>query len=211
MKSCFSKYTVLLLLCCFLAPALRAMTPREEKVQRYKSGWAKLIPTNGKIQFAGAMGVVSLGTGWEYGKKKQWETDIFLGYLPKFRGDKGHATITFKENYIPWRMDIRNSRWDVEPFTVSLYLNKIFGDEFWGREPDKYPKRYYNVATSLRFNLAFGQRIGFKLNSRLLSNKLTAFYEFSTNDLYVISYFTNKSLKIPDIFSLSLGLKFQFL
>jgi len=184
----------------------------ERQLEKYKKGWELLIPRYQKVQYAGDMGLISLGVGWDYGKKKQWETDLFLGYLPRFDGDKGHVTITLKENYIPWEIKVRKTeRWAFDPFTVSLYINKIFGDEFWTREPDKYPDGYYGLATNLRFNLAFGQRLHFKVKPIGLSERLTVFYEFGTNDLYIISYFCNKYLKFSDIFNLSLGIKFQFL
>ncbi len=183
----------------------------EQKVERYQNSWNRLIPRYQKLQFAGAMGVFSLGIGWDYGKNKQWESDLLFGYLPRFDGDHGHLTITLKQNYIPWKLNIKRSRWRVEPFTMSLYMNKIFGDEFWTREPDKYPDGYYGLATNTRFNLAFGQRIDFRLKPEGSSERITLFYEFGTNDLYLISAFTNKSLRVSEIFSLSLGLKFQFL
>lgn len=183
----------------------------EIRVERYQRGWNRLIPHYQKIQYAGSMGLISLGCGWDYGKREQWETDFFLGYLPRFDGDKGHLTITIKENYIPWRFLIRKSRWAIEPFTVSLYMNKIFGDEFWTREPDKYPDGYYGLATNTRINLAFGQRFDFKIKPIGLSDRICLYYEFGTNDLYLISYLTNKYLHLSDIFSLSLGIKFKFL
>lgn len=183
----------------------------ERKLENYKKGWALLIPRYEKIQFAGSMGLLSVGVGWDYGRKKQWETDLLFGYLPRFDGDHGHVTITVKENYIPWNLNIGKSRWSADPFTVSLYMNKIFGNEFWTREPDKYPDGYYGLATNLRFNLAFGQRMNFNIKPVGLSSRLTLFYEFGTNDLYVISYFCNKYLKFMDIFNLSLGIKFQFI
>ena len=178
---------------------------------RYKQGWERLIPQYEKIQYAGSMGLISLGVGWDYGKREQWETDLFLGYLPRFEGKHGHVTITLKENYIPWSISVKEERWKFDPFTVSLYMNKIFGDEFWTREPDKYPDGYYGVATNSRFNLAFGQRVHFKVQPVGLSERLTLYYEFGTNDLYLISYITNKYLRFSDIFNLSFGIKLQFL
>lgn len=183
----------------------------DRNLQRYKQGWSKLIPQYQKIQYAGSMGLISFGVGWDYGKNEQWETDLFLGYLPRFDGKHGHATITLKENYIPWKLKIGSGKWMAEPFTVSLYMNKIFGDEFWSREPDKYPDGYYGLATNLRFNLAFGQRISMRVKPIGLSDNLTFFYEFGTNDLYIISYATNKYLRFTDIFNLSLGIKLKFL
>ena len=189
----------------------RAQTRHDEKLEKYKTIWSSLIPSYNKLQYAGSMGLLSFGIGWDYGKKNQWETDLFIGYLPKFDGKEGHVIFTLKENYIPWKKPLGKERWLLEPFTVSLYINKILGDEFLDKEPDRYPDHYYGVATNLRFNLAFGQRINFKIKPVGLSNQIGFFYEFTTNDLYVISYFTNKYLGLTDIFSLSFGVKFQFM
>jgi hypothetical protein len=183
----------------------------ENKIRRYRRGWANLIPQYQKMQYAGSMGVVSLGVGWDYGKKEQWETDLFFGYLPRFKGDRGYLTMTLKENYIPWMVKVRQKDVQIEPLTVSLYVNKIFGDEFWSSEPDKYPSGYYGLATNLRFNLAFGQRIQLKTKPIGIVNRITCFYEFSTSDLYLISFFTNKYLHLSDIFHFSFGIKLKFI
>ena len=73
----------------------------DKRIHRYRSAWEALIPTHTKIQFAGNMGLLSLGTGWDYGKRNQWETDIFLGVLPKYQSDCTRLTFTLKQSYIP--------------------------------------------------------------------------------------------------------------
>ena len=181
------------------------------RLQRYKKGWASLIPQYQKIQYAGSMGLISLGIGWDYGKKEQWETDLFWGYLPRFEGERGYMTMTLKETYIPWKMELEKGCCQLFPFSVSLYVNKIFGEDFWSSEPDKYPNGYYGLATNLRFNLAIGQRIQFKIKPIGLSEQVTLFYELGTSDLYLISYFTNKYLQLSDIFHFSFGIKLKFI
>lgn len=188
----------------------------ERRVLKYKTGWANLIPDYSKMQFAGGMGMISAGIGWGYGKNDKWETDLFLGFLPRFSGEENHVTFTLKENFLPWKIRLNPeksySHWTLEPFSVSLYINKIFGDgEFWTKQPDKYPDKYYVLATNLRFNLAFGQRINFAVKNPYFANTVSFFYEVGTNDLYLICAIQNRVLKLHDIFSLSLGLKFQFL
>lgn len=183
----------------------------EHKIQRYKTGWANLIPQYRKFQYAGSMGLLSVGVGWDYGRREQWETDFFLGYLPRWDGDRGYLTMTLKENYVPWQVKIRSGRLKYEPLTISLYVNKIFGDKFWESEPDKYPNGYYGFMTSCRLNFSFGQRICFKTKPIGLSEQITLFYELGTSDLYLISYFTNKYLQLSDIFHLSLGIKLKFI
>lgn len=103
----------------------------DRRVHRYRKHWEALIPTHTKIQFAGNMGLLSLGTGWDYGKRNQWETDIFLGVLPKYQSDCTKLTFTLKQNYIPWSLQIKESRFSAEPLTCGMYFNTVFGDEFW--------------------------------------------------------------------------------
>lgn len=81
----------------------------DKRVHRYRKHWEKLIPTYSKLQFAGNMGLLSVGTGWDYGKRDQWETDIFLGFLPKYQSDKAKLTFTLKQNYIPWSLPIKTA------------------------------------------------------------------------------------------------------
>ena len=42
----------------------------QRKLQQYKSGWNRMIPKYQNVQYAGSMGLLSLGVGWDYGRKK---------------------------------------------------------------------------------------------------------------------------------------------
>ena len=182
---------------------------RIEKEEKIRKKWANLIPRQNKLQFAGSMGMFSASVGWYYGKKNQWETDFFLGFIPKMDNQDGHVTITFKETYTPWKIQI-NERFTYEPLTTGLYINKIFGEYFWSKLPEKYPEGYYFWAVNTRFNVFAGQAITFKLNKTALYGKeLSFYYEVSTNDLYVISAIGNKTVSLKDIVSLSLGIRYR--
>lgn len=183
----------------------------DRRLHRYRRHWASLIPTHSKIQFAGNMGLVSVGTGWDYGKRNQWETDLFLGFLPKYDSDKAKVTFTVKQNYIPWSFQIGESPVSVEPLTCGLYFNTVFGEEFWVNEPDRYPKGYYGFSSKVRTHIFLGQRVTLQVppQFRVMAKQITFFYELSTCDLYLVSAFTNSYLKPKDYLCLSFGLKFQ--
>lgn len=87
----------------------------DRRVHRYRRHWEALIPTHTKIQFAGNMGLLSFGTGWDYGRRNQWETDVFFGVLPKYDSKRTKLTFTVKQNYLPWSLQIKQSRFSVEP------------------------------------------------------------------------------------------------
>lgn len=185
----------------------------DRRVHRYRKRWDALIPTHTKLQFAGNMGLLSFGTGWDYGKRNQWETDVFLGILPKYQSDCTKLTFTLKQNYIPWSLQIKESRFSAEPLACGMYFNTVFGDDFWVNEPDRYPKGYYGFSSKVRIHAFLGQRITYDIDPRrrFTAKALTFFYEVSTCDLYIVSAFTNKYLKPKDYLSLSFGLKLQLL
>lgn len=185
----------------------------EQGIHKFRKHWAALIPTQCIVQNAGNMGVVSIGIGWDYGKKNQWETHLLFGYIPKYQSNRGKLTTTIKENYIPWSICINNG-WSVQPLTTSIYLNTVYGHEFWNTQPGRYPNKYYNfLSTKFRINIALGQRLTKKFpnNQHKSIKSISAFYELSTCDLYIRSKFIDKKIKLKDIIGLSIGVKLQFL
>ena len=164
----------------------------DKRVHRYRKHWESLIPTHTKLQFAGNMGLLSLGTGWDYGKRNQWETDIL------------------KQNYMPWSISLGKD-FAVEPLACGMYFNTVFGGEFWTHEPDRYPKGYYGFSSKVRIHAFLCQRLTYNIPPRwrLGARAITFYYEISTCDLYIVSAFLNKYLKPKDYLSLSFGLKTQ--
>ena len=181
----------------------------KKRVEGYRSMWESLMPTYTKFQYAGGMGLINAGFGWSYGKNNQWETDILFGIIPKYSSDNAKMTFTLKQNYIPWRKKLNDS-FTFEPLECGLYFNTVFSDEFWTKEPDRYPKGYYNFSTRVRTHAFIGQRLRFNIpdKKRLFARSITAFYEISSCDLYIVSAFTNH-LNPDDYLRLSFGLKFD--
>ena len=102
-----------------------------------------------------------------------------------------------------------NDQFNIEPLACGLYLNTILDNEFWVKEPEKYPSGYYGFSTKLRTNIFAGQRISYRYDRNDLNKKITLFYELSTSDLYFISGATNKYIHPRDVLSLSFGVKLQ--
>jgi hypothetical protein len=185
----------------------------DQRIHYYRKGWASLIPTHVKMQYAGNMGFMSFGFGWDYGRHRQWETDIYLGFLPKYESNKPKMTFTVREIFVPWSIDIKKSDFSIQPLTCGLYLNTVFGHRFWVNQPSKYPSSYWGFSTKLRANIFLGQAVSFNLehHKKMLAKQVSLFYELSTCDLYVVSAATNSYLKPKDYLSLSFGLKLQLL
>lgn len=199
---------IILLFSFFFANQLSADNLHDKKLARYKRNWDKLMPVQSKLQFAGSMGMFSVGPGWYYGKRNQWETDLLIGFIPKIDGYKGHITFTIKQTYTPFRIPI-GERFTLEPLTSGVYLNKIFGEYFWSSLPEKYPENYYFWAVNMRFNVFVGQSVAFKMGDQTLGKELSFFYELNTNDLYLISAFGNKTIGLKEVIGLSFGVRYR--
>lgn len=208
---------LLLVSACAVADSIYVSQPSEsrydKRVLRYRKHWEALIPAQFVIQNAGNMGLLSAGIGWNYGKRKRWETQLLLGYIPKHESTRGKLTTTLKENYIPWSIDLRHS-WSVKPLKASIYANTVWGHEFWKSQPGRYPDKYYEMlSTKFRVNIALGQEITWQVprNRRKHAKSLSLFYEFSTCDLYIRAKFQDHSIPLKDIIGLSVGVKVQTL
>ncbi len=181
----------------------------QKRVAKYRNLWESLMPDYSKLQYAGGMGLINMGIGWTYGKREQWETDVFLGFIPRYSSDKSKITMTLKQNFIPWKKQL-NKTFTFEPLECGLYFNTVFSDEFWTKEPARYPKGYYNFSTRIRTHIFVGQRLRIRIpdKKRVFAHSITAFYEISSCDLYIVSAFTNH-LKPEDYLRLSFGVKFD--
>ena len=204
-------------LTCLSMPAIAQQeapqhrTTYEERLARRQQRFLKLMPTHTRLQFYGDMGLVSVGIGWDYGRKGRWETDILLGLIPKYNAQHAHLTLTLKQGYIPWDIRIGQSDFTFNPLTCGIYLNTILSDDdFWVRQPQRYPKGYYWFSTRMQTYIYLGQSINFDIPDHKRRNlkRISAFYEVGTNDAYILSAVGNHYLSILDILRLSFGLKF---
>ena len=102
----------------------------DNRIHRFRSHWERIIPTHSKIQYAGNMGLLSFGTGWDYGKHNQWETDILLGFIPKYSSKKAKVTMALKQNYMPWSINIGKGFstpyvWKVQPDESPIDIQEL--------------------------------------------------------------------------------------
>ncbi len=189
------------------------MKAYDKRIRRYRKHWESLIPTQFVIQNAGNMGVISAGMGWSYGKRNQFETNLLFGFVPKYKSSRPKATITLKENVIPWSIYVGKGI-QIEPLRAGVYLNAVLGKEFWNEQPSRYPNDYYEfLSTKFRLNVFTGQGVTkmVPMNRLKFVRSITLFYEMSTCDLYIRSKYIDSNVGFWDIVGLSFGMRFQLL
>lgn len=167
----------------------------------------KVMPRFMKAQFAGSIGAVSIGIGWNYGRD-HWETDFIAGLVPR-NSDHAMLTLTLKQNYLPWKINL-GKNFMCEPLTCGIFLNTLLDNDFWVKNPDKYPSGYYTFSTKMRIHVFTGQRVTYKFKRQdKFVKAVSLFYEINTADLYLINAITNSYIKPKDFLSLAIGIKAQ--
>lgn len=169
----------------------------------------EIVPAHYNMQHAGAIGLVALGPGWDYGQKRQWTTDFLIGYVPAYDTDRAKVTLTLRQIYTPWKLPV-GDKLLYEPLRTGAYVSTTLGKQFWFSAPEKYPRNYYTFSPKVRINIFLGQSVGLRFDtkrSRFDSIKLYA--DLHSSDLYIISRIQNKYLKFKDYLGLSFGIKLQ--
>jgi len=168
-----------------------------------------VIPSYYVFQYAGSIGLVSLGAGWDYGKKNQWSTDFLIGYVPKYDTDRAKIALTLRQTYSPWQISVKENV-TYDPLRTGVYFNTTIGKQFWFSAPEKYPNKYYHFSTKLRLNIFIGQSFSYSFASKTsYFEKIKVYYDLHTSDLFLISRFQNNYLRAQDFLGLSLGVKLQ--
>lgn len=197
-------------------------------VERAKERWIRILPNIGTLQYAGNIGYFSMGIGWDYGKHDRWETHIQTGFLPKMEAERAAFTFTLRENLVPWSFGLGRRSWaetrdgrawnrraicSFEPAVFSMFLNTIFNDEFWVKEPEKYNGGdYYRFSSKVRTHIGFGSRLSLNIPRARQKHfeRISLYYEISSYDLAIISSVPNKSITMDDILCLGFGLQYKF-
>lgn len=168
-----------------------------------------LTPDFAGVQYAGSLGYFSVGAGYDLFKK----TTISLnyGYVPEQKGGKMHI-LALKLEYKPLKIPI-GTKLMLQPFNPGIFATYTFDKElsFKFTSP-QYPKNYYFWSEALRKHIFANSEI--KLINPLNNKKIQAvglYIEANTNDIYLISWFENRTtIPFTDIFKLGYGLKVYF-
>lgn len=184
------------------APAARTPEP--------KRPWYR--PQHLMLQTAGGMGMMAGGAGYRFWRDRA-EADLLVGYVPKKYAGSALTIATVKFLYTPFTVPL-SPKFEFRPLTVGTYVSythNTINDEARGQ----YTKGYYWFSTDTRVGVLLGGRLSYHCPraSAGRTRRLSAYYEFGTNDLYLSSFVPNanyRSLSPLDLLTLGLGLKAEF-
>lgn len=170
----------------------------------------RFIPKQLKLQFAGNIGFLSIGAGYQYLNRKV-DLDVLYGFVPKVYGGNMHI-LTIKNTYTPFRNLQLGNNVKLDPFTIGIPISYTFGKKYFFLAPrDQYPKRYYDYSSALRIGIFGGGRIKYDFGNDNLVKEAAFYYELGTYDLMVHNYIFNiGESRFQDLFSLGLGIQLKF-
>ena len=109
-----------------------------EVLNKKKREWYK--PDYIKIQFAGNIGFMSIGAGYNWWRDVA-QTDLIYGYVPESKGNATIHTFTIKNTFGLYKFNIRG-KYNISPL-LGFSLSFEPGENSFGNLPDKYPEGYY--------------------------------------------------------------------
>lgn len=171
------------------------------------------IPKFWVTQFAGDVGMVSTGMGFQ--NKTQKRNYIFsVGYLPKRFLDKKNDLFTFNSifQYQPIFLQFEEINVKVTPLVFGIGASISMGKQFTKYHDSNYPQGYYWWPTNFRIIISLGHSTCLQLNSYAKQpfKAIELYSQLTTNDLAIYSYSENTIVKAKHIFHFAFGTKLYF-
>ncbi len=169
--------------------------------------YEKFLPDYVKSQFAGGIGLLSVGFGYTFFKQKL-EVSYFYGYVPKWVAidDLHSVSLQVTAKLLHYKI---NKNIEILPLNFGWFIHHTFGNEYWIKLPSHYPSEYYWWSPGRNAGIF----VGGEIKTKLLSNKTpasgTAFHgRIGTRGLYLESKIGNSSIPIQDIIEFGFGVAF---
>jgi hypothetical protein len=162
----------------------------------------KGVPSTAHFQFAGFIGMYSLGAGYHYWKERA-NSSLVYGYVPdKFASYPVH-TIALKNTLRLFT--INKSQKVIPAFYAGFSLNCEVSRHAFVILPDYYPNGYYGPQ-ALHFTFFTGLKTKIPLKDNMA---LEPFAELGTLDSYLWYSYYNDEVDLDDVIRLALGLNFK--
>ena len=165
------------------------------------------IPDYVKAQFAGNIGLVSLGVGYQLFNEALY-SELLYGFVPEWasKADNIHL-ITIKNTFPIFRKKIGKNLTiaPIAGFTTTLDI----GTNSFTTLPSIYPQGYY-VPTAVHFTLFGGALIHKDFKQPKTFKGVDFYLEFGTVETYLWYALATKEVDLIDVFSADIGVNFYF-
>jgi hypothetical protein len=174
-----------------------------------RSFWQQVRPDEATLQYAGSIGFLSAGAGYDLFNEKA-ALSLHVGYVPESLGGE-LAILSAKFHYKPWKIKIKD-KFVIYPFNPVFFPSYTLGKNFDLKfEKPQYREGYYFWSSALRLHLGASAEVKIMQMPGAKLKSFSIFAETNTNDLYALSWFKNRtSSPLYGIFRLGYGVKIGF-
>ncbi|WP_342089008.1 hypothetical protein [Dyadobacter sp. OTU695] len=174
----------------------------------YAQSVRNLLPDHFGIQYAGSIGWVSVGAGYDLFRSRI-RIGLQYGYVPEDLGGELHI-LSASVYYQPLKIKVSRTV-AIHPLDIGIKAAYHFGDQFYLNWPERFPRGYYWWKSALRLHLATESSVTFELKNTGAVKTVTGYIDLNTNDLYLVSYILNPTvLTITDIVKIGGGIRIRF-
>jgi hypothetical protein len=155
-------------------------------------------------QFAGSVGLFSVNA-MLHNRSERLGIGVGAGHVPHDQGGPIN-TFTLRGMYTPWSVGFRE-RWRWEPIQTGLFIAYSTGVDLEATWPSYLEKGYYWWSPNFRQHLFMRSQLSYRMKERTVQ-RVAAYFEINTNDLYVYSWWPNRrSLSLYDIVFFGAGVQ----
>lgn len=170
------------------------------------AGENKYLPDTAVTQFAGWIGFVSAGAGYEF-YNDSLNLEILYGYVPESIGGIDIHMLTGRSVISPLKYSF-GSGYTFYPVSFSIFVNYAIGSQYNVTWPAYYPDRYYRP-TALYSGESLGIRIK-KYTGDSLISAIEFYADVVTMTEFLYEYFQNDRVTLAEISSLAFGARIHF-
>lgn len=166
--------------------------------------WYK--PDYFKIQYAGNIGFMSLGLGYEWWREIA-QSDLLYGYVPVKHGNATIHTFTLKNTFRLFEFKILN-KYNLSP-TLGISISLEPGENSYMRIPNRYPEGYY-ASNSFYACLNVGIKSNLTFKEERHFSAMDIYFEVNTLADYAYYNIVAQEDRSNKIFSIALGVNMFF-
>jgi hypothetical protein len=165
------------------------------------------VPDYVKVQFAGNIGLVSVGAGYQLFNKVLY-TELLYGFVSESvsKSDEIHL-ITIKNTFPIFRKEL-GKNFTISPIAGFATTYEIGANSFTTL-PSIYPEGYY-VPNAFHFTLFGGAMVHKDFKDSKMIKGADFYFEVGTVETYLWYVITSKEVSTSDVFSTSIGVNFYF-
>lgn len=169
------------------------------------------IPDHLRIQYAGAIGFISIGTGYNIGKR--YEATLMFGLDNKTFGNSKESifTLALKNSFNLYKPIKIYKRISFIP-TIGASINWGYTNNTFNKLPEHYPNSYY-FQNKIHLAPFIGSKIRYnfdKTKTKPYRRAIELYAELGTIDAYLLECIRTEYVKIDDILNLAIGINIYF-